>query len=183
VSDAVAVDAKRILLRYGAPISVLDKVSEAERIAFARTVSRTVLAEREDVLRKLLTDLGYMEPAPPKGGKGSRSHKGNSGSTNKPADKKPTRAAKTAEKPIEKKPTRAVKTAEKRPARPVKATKARKPAAAKKAPTRKAKKSAAAKKAPTRKAKKSAAAKKAPTRKAKKSAAARKAPTRKTKKR
>jgi hypothetical protein len=139
VSDAVAVDAKRILLRYGAPISVLDKVSEAERIAFARTVSRTVLAEREDVLRKLLTDLGYMEPAPPKGGKGSRSHKGNSGSTNKPADKKPTRAAKTVEKPTEKKPARK-EPAGKESARPVKAAKTRKPAAAKKAPTRKTKK-------------------------------------------
>ena len=40
VSDSVAVDAKRILLRYGAPIAVLDKVSEAERIEFARAISR-----------------------------------------------------------------------------------------------------------------------------------------------
>lgn len=150
MSDAVAVDAKRILLRYGAPISVLDKVSEAERIAFARTVSRTALAEREAVLRKLLTDLGYMEPVAPKGGKKSRSHKENSGSTNKPAEKKPTRAAKTAER----KPAQAVKPSGKKPARPAKAAKAKKSAAAKN--------SAAAKAAPTRKKKK------APTRKTKK---------------
>lgn len=83
MSDAVAVDAKRILLRYGAPISVLDKVSEAERIAFARTISRTTLAEREPVLRKLLVDLGYMEPVEERKGKkkGSRSHKGSSAGT------------------------------------------------------------------------------------------------------
>lgn len=136
MSDAVAVDAKRILLRYGAPISVLDKVSEAERIAFARTVSRTALAEREAVLRKLLTDLGYMEPVAPRGGKKSRSHKENPGSTNKPDEKKPTRAV----KPADQKPTRAVKPAGKKPARPVKAAKPKKAAAAKKAPTRKTKK-------------------------------------------
>lgn len=172
MSDAVAVDAKRILLRYGAPISVLDKVSEAERIAFARTVSRTTLAEREAVLRKLLIDLGYMKPVEPRGGKKSSSHKGNSGSTNKPAEKKPTRAA----KPAEKKPARAVKSAVKKPAvkkpvRPAKAAKAKKPATAKKP--------AAPKKAPTRKTKKAPTrkAKKAPTRKTKK------APPRKTKKR
>jgi hypothetical protein len=34
--DDVAVDAKRILLRYGAPINVLDAVSETERIELAR---------------------------------------------------------------------------------------------------------------------------------------------------
>jgi hypothetical protein len=76
VSDAVAVDAKRILLRYGAPISVLDKVSDSERIEFARTISRTPLADREVVLQRLLVDLGYMEPKEVRGGKGSRSHKG-----------------------------------------------------------------------------------------------------------
>ena len=43
VSDPVAVDAKRILLRYGAPIAVLDKISDAHRIEFAREIARTSL--------------------------------------------------------------------------------------------------------------------------------------------
>ena len=61
VDDSVSVDAKRILLRYGAPISVLDKVPEKDRIAFAREIARTVLAEREPHLKKLLKDRGYLE--------------------------------------------------------------------------------------------------------------------------
>lgn len=61
VSDTVAVDAKRILLRYGAPISVLDKVSEADRIEFAREITRTTLADREARLRELLEEHGYVE--------------------------------------------------------------------------------------------------------------------------
>lgn len=60
VSDSVAVDAKRILLRYGAPIMILDKVSESDRIEFARTISRTSLPEREKRLRTLLAEHGYM---------------------------------------------------------------------------------------------------------------------------
>jgi hypothetical protein len=61
VSDTVAVDAKRILLRYGAPISVLDKVSEADRIEFARIITRTNLPEREPKLRGLLKERGYTQ--------------------------------------------------------------------------------------------------------------------------
>ena len=61
MSDTVAVDAKRILLRYGAPISVLDKVSEADRIEFARVITRTNLPEREPKLRGLLKERGYTE--------------------------------------------------------------------------------------------------------------------------
>lgn len=61
MNDSVAIDAKRILLRYGAPISVLDKVSEADRIEFARAITRTVLAEREKALRALLAERGYIE--------------------------------------------------------------------------------------------------------------------------
>ncbi|HKJ03318.1 MAG TPA: hypothetical protein VJ997_12715 [Longimicrobiales bacterium] len=61
MSDTVAVDAKRILLRYGAPISVLDKVSEADRIEFARIITRTNLPEREPKLRGLLKERGYTE--------------------------------------------------------------------------------------------------------------------------
>jgi len=60
VDDSVAVDAKRILLRYGAPISVLDNVPEEARIEFAREIARTTLADREPHLRKLLEDRGYM---------------------------------------------------------------------------------------------------------------------------
>lgn len=60
VDDSVAVDAKRILLRYGAPISVLDNVPEKDRIEFAREIARTTLADREPHLRKLLEDRGYL---------------------------------------------------------------------------------------------------------------------------
>ncbi len=60
MSDTVAVDAKRILLRYGAPISVLDKVSETHRIEFARFITRTALPEREARLRALLKEHGYV---------------------------------------------------------------------------------------------------------------------------
>jgi hypothetical protein len=62
VSDPVAVDAKRILLRYGAPIAILDKVSEAHRIEFAREIAKTTLAEREARLRALLLENGYKRP-------------------------------------------------------------------------------------------------------------------------
>lgn len=61
MSDSVAVDAKRILLRYGAPIGVLDKVSEDDRIRFARLIARTSLPEREIRLRELLQEGGYVE--------------------------------------------------------------------------------------------------------------------------
>jgi hypothetical protein len=60
VNDSVAVDAKRILLRYGAPIAILDNVSEAHRIEFAREVAKTTLAEREPRLKKLLVEKGYI---------------------------------------------------------------------------------------------------------------------------
>jgi hypothetical protein len=64
--DDVAVDAKRILLRYGAPINVLDDVSEVERIELARLIAKTSLPERERQLRQVLADRGYMEPPPVK---------------------------------------------------------------------------------------------------------------------
>ena len=44
MSDSVAVDAKRILLRYGAPINLLDGVSDEDRIALARDIAKTDLA-------------------------------------------------------------------------------------------------------------------------------------------
>ncbi len=63
VADTVAVDAKRILLRYGAPITVLDDVPDEARVDFARTIARTPLAEREARLRELLTEGGYLKPS------------------------------------------------------------------------------------------------------------------------
>ena len=60
MNDSVAVDAKRILLRYGAPIGVLDSVSEDDQIRFARLIARTSLPEREGRLRKLLEEGGYL---------------------------------------------------------------------------------------------------------------------------
>ncbi len=60
MTDSVAVDAKRILLRYGAPIAVLDKVSESHRIEFAREIAKTTLPEREKRLRQLLRENGYI---------------------------------------------------------------------------------------------------------------------------
>ena len=61
MNDSVAVDAKRILLRYGAPIGILDKVTEEDRIRFARLIARTLLPERETRLRELLEEGGYSE--------------------------------------------------------------------------------------------------------------------------
>jgi len=61
VDDSVAVDAKRILLRYGAPIDILDKVTESDRISFARIVARTTLPQREARLQELLEEKGYIE--------------------------------------------------------------------------------------------------------------------------
>jgi hypothetical protein len=59
LSDSVAVDAKRILLRYGAPIDVLDEVSDEERIVLARAITKTNLAEREGRLKELLAERGH----------------------------------------------------------------------------------------------------------------------------
>ncbi|NNF28469.1 MAG: hypothetical protein HKO53_06400 [Gemmatimonadetes bacterium] len=61
MNDSVAVDAKRILLRYGAPISVLDSIADEDRISFARTIARTSLPDREKALKQLLVDGGYVE--------------------------------------------------------------------------------------------------------------------------
>ncbi len=59
MSDSVAVDAKRILLRYGAPINVLDEVPDEDRIALARAIAKTTLADRETRLKELLAEQGY----------------------------------------------------------------------------------------------------------------------------
>ena len=63
MEDSVAVDAKRILLRYGTPISVLDRISEEERIGLARKIARTTLPEREEKLRQLLREGGHLTAA------------------------------------------------------------------------------------------------------------------------
>jgi len=60
VNDSVAVDAKRILLRYGAPIAILDDVTEPHRIEFAREVAKTTLPERQVRLRELLIENEYI---------------------------------------------------------------------------------------------------------------------------
>jgi len=54
MDDSVATDAKRLLLRYGAPISVVDELSDDERIGFARSIVRAAVSERPAVLRQLL---------------------------------------------------------------------------------------------------------------------------------
>ncbi len=61
MNDSVAVDAKRILLRYGAPIAILDEVSEIHRISFAREIAKTALPDREAKLRTLLIGEGYIQ--------------------------------------------------------------------------------------------------------------------------
>ena len=60
VTDSVVIDAKRILLRYGAPITVLDKVTEPHRIELAREIALTSLPDRQPRLRELLIEKGYI---------------------------------------------------------------------------------------------------------------------------
>lgn len=61
VEDSVAVDAKRILLRYGAPIAALDSVPDKERIALAREIAKTPLPQREARLREMLVKAGHIQ--------------------------------------------------------------------------------------------------------------------------
>lgn len=61
MEDSVTVDAKRILLRYGAPIAVLDHIGDPERIELARLVSRTEVAARGERLQDLLVERGYLD--------------------------------------------------------------------------------------------------------------------------
>ena len=62
MSDSVAIDAKRILLRYGAPINVMDHIGEQDRIEFARAVSRTPVPDRGERLLGILVENGYLDP-------------------------------------------------------------------------------------------------------------------------
>ncbi|HKJ92210.1 MAG TPA: hypothetical protein VJ957_03530 [Longimicrobiales bacterium] len=59
--DEVARDAKRLLLRYGAPITVVDKLPEDDRISFARSIIRTTLSDRPAKVKQLLTEGGWIE--------------------------------------------------------------------------------------------------------------------------
>lgn len=59
--DEVARDAKRLLLRYGAPITVVDQLSEDDRISFARSIIRTTLSDRPAKVKELLTEGGWID--------------------------------------------------------------------------------------------------------------------------
>ncbi len=59
--DEVAKDAKRLLLRYGAPISVVDQLPEPDRISYARSIVRTSLSERPAKVKELLAEGGWLE--------------------------------------------------------------------------------------------------------------------------
>jgi hypothetical protein len=61
VDDSVARDAKRLLLRYGAPIAVVDRLTDDERISVARDMIRTAVADRPARLRELLTAGGWLD--------------------------------------------------------------------------------------------------------------------------
>jgi hypothetical protein len=61
VDDSVARDAKRLLLRYGAPIAVVDQLTDDERISVARDMIRTSVADRPARLRELLSEGGWMD--------------------------------------------------------------------------------------------------------------------------
>lgn len=60
MDDSVAKDAKRLLLRYGAPISVVEKLSDDDRITFARSIIRTELSARQAKVKQLLNEGGWI---------------------------------------------------------------------------------------------------------------------------
>jgi hypothetical protein len=60
MDDTVATDAKRLLLRYGAPISVVNELSDEQRITYARSIIRTAVTDRPGHLRQLLSDDGKI---------------------------------------------------------------------------------------------------------------------------
>jgi hypothetical protein len=60
MDDSVAKDAKRLLLRYGAPIAVVDVLSDDERITYARSILKTAVPKRPAHLRELLVGDGRM---------------------------------------------------------------------------------------------------------------------------
>ena len=60
MDDNVAKDAKRLLLRYGAPISVVDTLTDEERITYARAIIKEAVPDRPKYLRRLLAGDGRM---------------------------------------------------------------------------------------------------------------------------
>lgn len=60
MDDSVAKDAKRLLLRYGAPIAIVDELSEDQRIAYARNIIRIGVPERPAHLKGLLREDGHL---------------------------------------------------------------------------------------------------------------------------
>lgn len=58
MDDSVAKDAKRLLLRYGAPISLVDQLTDDERIAYARVLIRTAVPDRPQHLREMFAGDG-----------------------------------------------------------------------------------------------------------------------------
>lgn len=60
MDDSVAKDAKRLLLRYGAPIAVVEELSDDQRITYARSIIRTAVPERPAQLRDLLSQDGHL---------------------------------------------------------------------------------------------------------------------------
>lgn len=60
MDDSVARDAKRLLLRYGAPIAVVDRLTDEERITLSRSIVRTAVGDRPAKLRELLSAGGWL---------------------------------------------------------------------------------------------------------------------------
>lgn len=58
--DEVAKDAKRLLLRYGAPISIVSQLTDDDRITYARSVVRTSLGDRPAKVKELLSEGGWL---------------------------------------------------------------------------------------------------------------------------
>ncbi len=60
MDDSVARDAKRLLLRYGAPIAVVDRLTDEERITLSRSIVRTAVGDRPAKLRELRSAGGWL---------------------------------------------------------------------------------------------------------------------------
>lgn len=61
MDDTVVKDAKRLLLRYGAPIAVVEQLSDDDRVSYARSMLQSSLGERQARLRELLTEGGWID--------------------------------------------------------------------------------------------------------------------------
>ena len=56
MDDTVAKDAKRLLLRYGAPIAVVEELNDDQRISYARSLLRNAPPERQSKLKEMLRE-------------------------------------------------------------------------------------------------------------------------------